>query len=176
MESFLFKKIRKLHVYSPEDNNFLRKFFLYKNSVSIPNYSAVERLEINDTQLIKFKNNENKILIMGDDEQLYRVFVNLIKNSEDSIWEKKKKDKLFKGKINIEIDINNDYINISLIDNGVGIEDTLKIMTPYFTTKKSGTGLGLSIVSKIINEHKGEIAITNSNPGVKVLIMLPKIN
>jgi two-component system nitrogen regulation sensor histidine kinase NtrY len=117
-----------------------------------------------------------KTLIMGDDEQLYRVFVNLIKNSEDSILEKKKKDKLFKGKINIEIDINNDYINISLIDNGVGIEDTLKIMTPYFTTKKSGTGLGLPIVSKIINEHKGEIAITNNNPGVKVLIMLPKIN
>ena len=47
-------------------------------------------------------------------------------------------------------------------------------MTPYFTTKKNGTGLGLPIVSKIINEHSGEISITNSKPGVKVLIKLPR--
>ena len=49
-------------------------------------------------------------------------------------------------------------------------------MTPYFTTKKDGTGLGLPIVSKIINEHKGEIIISNQNHGVKVLITFPKIN
>ena len=48
-------------------------------------------------------------------------------------------------------------------------------MTPYFTTKKDGTGLGLPIVSKIINEHKGELVISNNNPGAKVLIKLPKV-
>ena len=119
---------------------------------------------------------KEKNLIYGDEDQLYRVFVNLVKNSEDSIAEKKEKDKLFKGKINIEIDENKDYINISLVDNGIGIKDASKIMTPYFTTKKNGTGLGLPIVSKIINEHKGDIMISNNHPGVKVLITLPKIN
>ena len=49
-------------------------------------------------------------------------------------------------------------------------------MTPYFTTKKDGTGLGLPIVSKIISEHRGDITITNYDPGVKVLITLPKTN
>jgi len=49
-------------------------------------------------------------------------------------------------------------------------------MTPYFTTKKDGTGLGLPIVSKIINEHKAELIISNKNPGAKVLIIFPKIN
>ena len=62
-----------------------------------------------------------------------------------------------------------------MIDNGVGIKETTKIMTPYFTTKKDGTGLGLPIVSKIINEHSGDIVVTNNNPGVKIFITIPKI-
>ena len=47
-------------------------------------------------------------------------------------------------------------------------------MTPYFTTKKDGTGLGLPIVSKVVNEHKGELTILNNNPGAVVTIKLPK--
>ena len=127
----------------------------------------------NDISL-NLKTNKNKINC--DEEQLYRVFINLIKNSEESIAEKKVKNKLFKGKINIEISKNKDYINVSLVDNGTGIKDTTKIMTPYFTTKKNGTGLGLPIVSKIINEHKGELTILNNNPGVKIIIIFPKID
>tara|TARA_B110000881_G_C18183226_1_gene321151 strand:- start:172 stop:570 length:399 start_codon:yes stop_codon:yes gene_type:complete len=124
---------------------------------------------------IELKLTEKKVRINADEEQLYRVFINIIKNSEDSILEKKKKNTLFKGKINIEINHNNDYINIKFVDNGIGIEDISKIMTPYFTTKKDGSGLGLPIVNKIINEHRGELAVSNNNPGVKVLITFPKL-
>ena len=75
----------------------------------------------------------------------------------------------------MEINDNIDYITIKLIDNGTGIENPAKIMTPYFTTKKDGTGLGLPIVSKIINEHNGEISITNHKAGVKIAITLPQL-
>ena len=135
---------------------------------------AVDFYKMSSKNEIQIKSKNQKIFIKGDEEQLYRVFINLIKNSEDSISEKKEKNKLFKGKINIEIHANSDYINISLVDNGVGIKDTSNVMKPYFTTKKDGTGLGLPIVNKIINEHKGEIIISNNSIGAKVSISLPK--
>ena len=49
-------------------------------------------------------------------------------------------------------------------------------MTPYFTTKKSGTGLGLPIVTKIINEHSGNLSIKNkkNKSGALIKITLPK--
>ena len=118
---------------------------------------------------------KNNLFIKGDEEQLYRVFINLIKNSEESFLEKKVD---FKGKISVEIRKNNDYISIKLNDNGVGITDIKKVMTPYFTTKKNGTGLGLPIVSKIINEHSGDLTVLNNdnNNGVEVLITIPAIH
>jgi len=115
--------------------------------------------------------------IKGDEDQLNRVFINLIKNSEESFFEKIEKDPYFKGIIDIEINDNNDYIIISIIDNGTGITDTKKAMTPYFTTKKTGTGLGLPIVTKIINEHSGNFSIKNKSNGLgtNIKISFPKI-
>ena len=136
---------------------------------------AVDFYKMSSLNEFFFVTLNKKLIINGDEEQLYRVFINLIKNSEDSISEKKDKSIDFKGIISLEIQDNNDYITIALIDNGIGIDDTDKIMTPYFTTKKEGTGLGLPIVSKIINEHLGDIVVSNNNPGVKILITLPKI-
>ena len=114
--------------------------------------------------------------INGDEEQLNRVLINLIKNSEESFLEKKQKEPNFKGNIDIEIDDNNDYIFLRIIDNGTGITDAKKAMTPYFTTKKTGTGLGLPIVTKIINEHSGNFTIKNKKEknGTIIIISFPK--
>ena len=124
--------------------------------------------------IVKTKNT----VIYGDEDQLNIVLINLIKNSEEAFLEKIKKNPNFKGNIDIEINDNNDYIIIRLIDNGTGISDAKKAMTPYFTTKKTGTGLGLPIVTKIINEHSGNFSIKNitSGSGTIVKISFPKIN
>ena len=116
--------------------------------------------------------------INGDEDQLNRVFLNLIKNSEESFLEKIEKEPNFKGIINIEINNNNDYITCRLTDNGPGITDAKKAMTPYFTTKNKGTGLGLPIVTKIINEHSGIFSIRNKKKGSGTIInlSLPKTN
>jgi len=125
---------------------------------------------INLKTRLKFK------YINGDEEQLNRVLINLIKNSEESFLEKNQKEPDFKGNIDIEIDDDNDYIFLRIIDNGTGITDAKKAMTPYFTTKKTGTGLGLPIVTKIINEHSGNFTIKNKKDknGTIIIITFPK--
>ena len=85
---------------------------------------------------ILYKENSKNLTVKGDQEQLYRVFINLIKNSEESILEKVSKNPKYKGKIGIEINENKDYIVVSLHDNGSGMSDTKKALTPYYTTKK----------------------------------------
>ena len=116
--------------------------------------------------------------IKGDEEQLNRVFVNLIKNSIESINEKKIKTVDFKGKINVDIKEDNDYIYVTIIDNGLGFGqvDKIKMFTPYYTTKKEGTGLGLAIVNKIINDHNGVIVFNSIKNGARIDITLPVKN
>ena len=129
----------------------------------------------NSINLIEFSKNA---FINGDEDQLNRVFINLIKNSEEAFLEKLEKNPNFKGNIDVEIKDNNDYIECRLTDNGPGITDAKKAMTPYYTTKKIGTGLGLPIVTKIINEHSGDFSIQNkkNGNGTIVTILIPKTN
>ena len=67
---------------------------------------------------------------------------------------------------------------IEIIDNGLGfpIEETKKLIKPYYTTKQKGTGLGLSIVNKIISDHNGSINFNSQENGAKVQINLPLNN
>ena len=140
--------------------------------------NSVDFVKISSNNKINLNFKHQNLIIDGDSEQINRVFINLIKNSEESFLSKIEKNPDFKGKIDIEIDTNNDYITIKLIDNGTGISNTKKVMTPYFTTKKNGTGLGLPIVSKIINEHSGDFNIKNrnKNEGIEIEILIPKKN
>ena len=139
---------------------------------------CLKLMKINDdTIIIDFKCDDN-ILIKADSEQISRVFINLIKNSIESLNEKYQKNNEFIKKIIIEIYQINDYIEILIIDNGTGFNTTnlSEISKPYFTTKKNGSGLGLSIVVKIINDHNGTIEFLNYKKGAKIKITFPKIN
>ena len=114
--------------------------------------------------------------IKGDEGQINRVFINLIKNSIESINEKKIKNVAFKGKINVDIKDDSDYIYVTVTDNGMGFNQVnkKKMVTPYYTTKKKGTGLGLSIVTKIISDHNSTILFNSIKDGAKVEIAIPK--
>ena len=107
-----------------------------------------------------------------DLEQINRAIFNLIKNSIESINEKRLKNVDFEGIINIEITKRRAYIDIVIEDNGVGFakQNNKELIKPYYTTKKNGSGLGLSIVNKIITDHNGSLNLSNYTKGARVKI------
>ena len=174
------RQIKDIEKLVNEFSNFARmpQPILKKVNLIILIKKTLEFIKLGSHNRINLKFKDNEIFINGDEDQLNRVFINLIKNSEEACSELSKKDPNFKGNIDIEIHNNNDYIVCRLTDNGPGITDAKKAMTPYFTTKKAGTGLGLPIVSKIIKEHSGKLSIKNKKnlKGILIDITLPKFN
>ena len=117
-------------------------------------------------KMIDFEYNfsSNKYEMLIDKSQISRVFQNLIINSIHSIQEAN----VSAGKIIVESSVTNDYLNILILDNGVGLKyEKNELIKPYFTTKKrrGGSGLGLAIVEKILFDHNAEFFIENRNDG-----------
>jgi two-component system, NtrC family, nitrogen regulation sensor histidine kinase NtrY len=116
---------------------------------------------------------ENLPNSMVDDEQLKRVFVNLVENAVEAFDELQKEKRVF---IKTRLDETRDLITVEVSDNGNGIspQNYAKLFQPYFSTKGRGTGLGLAIVQRIISEHSGKIrAVQNMRNGAKFVIELP---
>ena len=116
-------------------------------------------------------NVDKKLKIYADEKQLRQVIGNVIKNSSENFQE----NNILSKTITFLSIINQNNIVLSIEDNGVGIKEAnrIKILEPYFTTKKNGTGLGLAISKKIIEDHYGEIIIESSEKGTKVKIKFP---
>jgi two-component system nitrogen regulation sensor histidine kinase NtrY len=134
--------------------------------------------ELDQTIKIDFIYNNNQLFFNGDKEQLSRVFLNLIKNSIESIQQKAEKMSNFSKNITIELNEFDSHISLTIYDNGIGFKNLnnniKEILNPYFTTKKEGTGLGLSIVNKIINDHNGSIEFISEEDGATIKIIFIK--
>ncbi len=118
-----------------------------------------------------YSNIDKKQKIYADEKQLRQVIANVIKNSSENFQENNISNKI----ITFSSIITQNYILLSIQDNGVGIKEAnkIKILEPYFTTKKNGSGLGLAISKKIIEDHHGEIIIESSEKGTNVKIKFP---
>ena len=153
---------------------------IFKNNdlLIIMNESINLMSELDKSINISIKNNVEKIIFNSDKEQLGRVFLNLIKNSIESIQEKSEKTSNINKNIAIELNDNDNHISLIINDTGVGFKNlstnVKDILNPYFTTKKKGTGLGLSIVNKIINDHSGDIKFKSKDEGAEVKIIFRK--
>ena len=122
----------------------------------------------------KVLNDKNRFKIKADEKQLRQVIGNVIKNSFENFQE----NNILSRVITFSSILTQQHVLLSIQDNGVGIKDAdkIKVLEPYFTTKKSGTGLGLAISKKIIEDHQGEITIESSSKGTNVNIKFPIYN
>jgi two-component system nitrogen regulation sensor histidine kinase NtrY len=175
------KQIKQIENLVNEFSDFARmpKPILKYNDLVILVKDNINLLKaLDDSIIISFNKHSDKVLFRSDSEQLSRVIFNLIKNSIESIQEKKQNILNYKGIIEIEL-VNNDiYIELIIKDNGLGFgifKDNIKdILNPYFTTKKKGTGLGLAIVNKIINDHQGVLSFGSLDGGAQIQVRFNK--
>jgi len=175
----IIKQIRQIESLVNEFSDFARmpKPILKENNlVDILNENIRLMKELDQSTQINLYTSSKIILYICDHEQISRVFLNLIKNSIESIAERFKKYPDFIKKIDVEIIDKSDYIHFNITDNGTGFSDKniKNILKPYFTTKTKGSGLGLSIVNKIINDHNGVIDFIPLKVGAKISITFSK--
>lgn len=93
------------------------------------------------------------LMVKGDHDQCLRVFNNIFKNAVQALEETPD------PRIDIQARYEDEFVVISVRDNGCGIDETLKprIFTPNFTTKTTGSGLGLAMVKNIMQGLGGDI-------------------
>ncbi|OXA69349.1 sensor histidine kinase [Flavobacterium aquatile] len=130
-------------------------------------------LDIFNEEYIQFKSDEKEIITIMDRTQLIRIITNLVKNAIQAIPENQVEKSIL-----VEVKQVKNNVNITVKDNGIGIEqeNIERIFEPKFTTKNSGMGLGLGIIKNIIENYKGTITFeTEFGKGTTFTVSLPKI-
>lgn len=123
-----------------------------------------------DNKRIKFvyDNTYEDIYVWGDFNRLKQVFVNIIKNSIESMENG--------GIIKMMVKVDSNRVFISISDNGIGmtLEELSNIKEMFYSTKKNGTGLGVALSNEIVLAHNGELNYSSVlNEGTICTVSLP---
>ena len=107
---------------------------------------------------VTLKESDSDLTAVVNMTEMEQVLVNLLSNAIDASPPA--------SEIEIQIRQLNQEIEVSVHDDGSGMDDSMKKMAfdPFFTSKREsgGTGLGLSMCHTIISNHGGTIEIHNS--------------
>jgi signal transduction histidine kinase len=139
--------------------------------MSVTNYTDSKGLNI------IFDTNTEEKIIACDPEKIERVVLNLISNA---VKFSDKGDEIF-----IDVKDKNEFVEISVKDNGIGIEeknlnkifDRFKQVDKSLSRNTEGTGIGLSLVKSIVELHGGRIyAESEVGEGSEFIVDLPSKN
>jgi nitrogen fixation/metabolism regulation signal transduction histidine kinase len=131
-------------------------------------------LDIFNEEYIHFESEDQEIITIMDRTQLIRIITNLVKNAIQAIPEEQEEKN-----ITVAVKKQDNNVNISVKDNGTGIEteNSAYIFEPKFTTKNSGMGLGLGIIKNIIENYKGTITFdTTVGEGTTFTVTFPIVD
>jgi signal transduction histidine kinase len=113
------------------------------------------------------------VWVFGDRRQLSQVVDNLVENAVHAVDGTGRVRVLLSL---VEVSALQQNARLVVEDDGPGLSEDAraKLFTPFFTTKPRGTGLGLIIVRKIVEAHRGSLAIESAaGQGTRMVVELP---
>ncbi|HEV8631481.1 MAG TPA: ATP-binding protein [Thermoanaerobaculia bacterium] len=111
--------------------------------------------------------------VLGGDQELQQVFVNLIGNALDAMGERG-------GRLELAVTSDGERAVAAVADSGPGIPraEQERIFRPFYSTKlaSGGTGLGLSISYQIVRRHGGDLRVeSEAGRGSRFVVELPRL-
>jgi signal transduction histidine kinase len=115
--------------------------------------------------------------VIGDDEQLKGVFLNLLLNAMEAMPDG--------GRLAVSTETHDGpftagppAIRVRVMDEGPGVAPELRerIFEPFFSTKEEGTGFGLALAQQIVEEHHGRLDLDTDaalGEGAQFVVELP---
>lgn len=142
----LYRKLTKIP--QPKIQSIAVKILLQHTLILLENELKFQKIKISIDII------PDDLLINVDKNQITQVLINLLKNAIQAV-EKKDNPQIKIKAYNVD----NETINISVIDNGIGISTEIMehIFVPFFTTKENGSGIGLSLSKQIMRNHGGTL-------------------
>ncbi|MDD5586960.1 MAG: ATP-binding protein, partial [Alphaproteobacteria bacterium] len=132
---------------------------------------ATTRNDIHYTQELPAE----KCFVDCDGRQIAQALTNLLKNAAEAIDSRPNPMDgiLPSGEIRLRLEKTDKDVSLTVEDNGKGlpVEDRNRLTEPYVTTRSKGTGLGLAIVKKIMEDHQGQLELTD-RPGGGAIVKL----
>jgi two-component system nitrogen regulation sensor histidine kinase NtrY len=112
--------------------------------------------------------------LLADGRMLAQALTNVLKNAAEAVEARRSASPRLKGRISARIVIDEAFIAFEVEDNGVGLPatDRERLTEPYVTTREKGTGLGLAIVKRILEDHGGDLELTDARDGQGAMAVL----
>jgi two-component system, sporulation sensor kinase A len=117
---------------------------------------------------IDYEGGSEALWVFGVENQIKQVFINVIKNAIEAMIDG--------GAIHVRCMREGDEVIVRIRDEGPGIASAQlsKMGQPFYTTKEKGTGLGLMVSYKIVDNHRGRIAVLSEvGKGTTMDVVLP---